>query len=334
MLTPPETGAYHLLKFILKRLLLFIPVLFGVLFIVFTINYFTPGDPVVAVIGIEHTQEQYDAMKAELGLDKPYLVQFFDYVKGVVTEFDLGTSYTNKRPVSEQILERMPLTLKLGTIGIVIAVVLGIPFGIISATKQYSFVDYSVTIFSLFFASMPNFWLALMLIMIFSLKLGWFPATGAATWRGWILPCVTLGLAPISTIARQTRSSMLEVIRQDYITTARAKGQTEHKIIWKHALGNAMIPIITVVGFMVSTIVGGSVIIENIFNFPGLGALMMSAVTNKDYPMIQGTVLVISVFVCVINLLVDIIYGLVDPRIRAQYLSAGKHKKKGKGVTV
>ena len=310
---------------------MFFPVLFGVLLIVFTINYLTPGDPVVAVIGIDYTQEQYDAMEAQLGLDKPYLVQFFDYVKGVVTKFDLGTSYTNQRPVSEQILERMPLTLELGTIGIVIAIILGIPFGIISATKQYSLVDYSVTIFSLFFASMPNFWLALMLIIIFSLKLGWFPATGAATWKGWILPCITLGLAPISTIARQTRSSMLEVIRQDYITTARAKGQTEHRIIWKHALGNAMIPIITVVGFMVSTIVGGSVIIENIFNFPGLGALMMTAVTNKDYPMIQGTVLVISVFVCFINLLVDIIYGFVDPRIKAQYLSGGKTRKKSKG---
>jgi len=320
-----------LLKFIFKRVLLFFPVLFGVLLIVFTINYLTPGDPVVAVIGIDYTQEQYDAMEAQLGLDKPYLVQFFDYVKGVVTKFDLGTSYTNQRPVSEQILERMPLTLELGTIGIVIAIILGIPFGIISATKQYSLVDYSVTIFSLFFASMPNFWLALMLIIIFSLKLGWFPATGAATWKGWILPCITLGLAPISTIARQTRSSMLEVIRQDYITTARAKGQTEHRIIWKHALGNAMIPIITVVGFMVSTIVGGSVIIENIFNFPGLGALMMTAVTNKDYPMIQGTVLVISVFVCFINLLVDIIYGFVDPRIKAQYLSGGKTRKKSKG---
>lgn len=320
-----------MLKFIFKRVLLFFPVLFGVLLIVFTINYLTPGDPVVAVIGIDYTQEQYDAMEAQLGLDKPYLVQFFDYVKGVVTKFDLGTSYTNQRPVSEQILERMPLTLELGTIGIVIAIILGIPFGIISATKQYSLVDYSVTIFSLFFASMPNFWLALMLIIIFSLKLGWFPATGAATWKGWILPCITLGLAPISTIARQTRSSMLEVIRQDYITTARAKGQTEHRIIWKHALGNAMIPIITVVGFMVSTIVGGSVIIENIFNFPGLGALMMTAVTNKDYPMIQGTVLVISVFVCFINLLVDIIYGFVDPRIKAQYLSGGKTRKKSKG---
>lgn len=320
------------MRFIVKRILWFIPVLLGVLWIVFTINYLTPGDPVIAILGVECTQEQYAAKEAELGLDQPYLVQFGNYIKGIVTEFDLGTSYTNKRPVGEQILERIPLTLKLGSIGILISVLIGVPFGIVSATKQYSLLDYSVTASSLFFASMPNFWLALMLILIFSHHLGWLPATGAASWKGWILPCITLGLSPISTITRQTRSSMLEVIRQDYITTARSKGMTEHDIVWKHALRNALIPIITVVGFMVSTIMGGSVIIENIFNFPGLGALMMTAINNKDYPMIMGAVLVISFFVCVINLVVDIIYAFVDPRIKAQYVSAKQKKSKTKGV--
>lgn len=316
-----------MLKFIGKRLLLFIPVLLGVLLIVFTISYFAPADPVYSIMGYNITQEQYDAKYEQLGLDDPFFVRFFDYVKDVVTKFDLGTSYQNKRAVSTQIGERLGVTVKLGVIGLAITVVLGIPFGIVSATRQNSILDYSVTVLSLFFASMPNFWLALMLVIILSLNLGWLPATGISSWKGWVMPCITLGMTPLAAVTRMTRSSMLEVIRQDYIRTAYAKGLAEREVIWKHAIRNAMIPVITTIGTMASMIFGGSVVIESIFNIPGLGMLMQTAITNADYPVVLGSVLIISFFVCLINLLVDLLYGFLDPRIKAQYTTGSKKKR-------
>ena len=315
-------------------MLLFIPVLIGVLFIVFTIEHFSPSDPVYSIMGLNITPEQYQAEYEKLGLDRPFFVQFFDYIGKLVTRFDLGVSYSNKRPVMAQILERCPATLKLGGISILITIALGLPFGIISATKQYSAVDYTVTVGALFFASMPNFWLGLMMVIIFALKLGWLPATGVATWRNWVLPCLTLGLSPIATVARMTRSSMLDVIRQDYIRTAHSKGITESRVIWKHALKNALIPVITIIGFMASMILAGSVVIEAIFGIPGLGMLMMTAINNADSPLIMGTVLFISVSVCVINLLIDIIYGFVDPRIKAQYYTGSGRKNRALAASV
>ena len=316
-----------MLKFLLKRILLFIPVILGVLFIVFTINFFTPADPVYAIMGMNITQEQYDAKYEDLGLGDPFLVRFFNYLRDILTGFDLGTSYQNKRPVTQQILERCAATLKLGLIGIGITVLLGVPIGIISAVRQYSVLDTSVTTLSLFFASMPNFWLALMMIILFSLVLKWLPATGIATWKHWILPCLTLGLGPIATVTRMTRSSMLDVIRQDYIRTALSKGLTELETIWGHALKNALIPVVTSVGYMASMIMGGAVVIEAVFSFPGLGGLMMIAITSADYPLILGSVFFVSLSVCVINLVVDLIYGFIDPRIRAQYSAGGKTRK-------
>ncbi len=314
-------------KFIIKRILWMIPIMLGVLLIVFTITHFTPGDPVVALLGSNYTQEQYDMKEAELGLDKPFPVQFLNYVKGVVTEFDLGTSYQTNRAVRDELFDRFPTTLALGVIGVVITVLVGVPFGIISATKQYSPLDYGVTTVALFFASMPNFWMALMMIILFSLQLKLFPATGLENWKSWVLPALALGLSPVATVTRMTRSSMLDVIRQDYIRTARAKGLSEGTIIRKHALKNGLIPVITVVGMQMSTIVAGSVIIENIFAIPGIGSLLMSAINAKNYPVIQGGVLLLSLSVCVMNLLVDLLYAFVDPRIRAQYTSGGRKKK-------
>lgn len=323
-----------MLKFIGKRLLLFIPVVLGVLFIVFTINCFTPSDLVYAILGMNVSEADYAAKAEELGLNDPFFVRFFNYVADIVTKGDLGKSYGNKRDVMEQILERCPKTLLLGAIGMLITVVIGIPCGIISATKQHSLLDYSVTGVSLLFASVPNFWLALMLVILFSKQLGWLPATGIKTWQGWILPCLTLGLGPLANVTRITRSSMLDVIRQDYIRTARAKGLTERQIIFKHALRNALIPVVTVVGFMLSMIMGGSAVIEGIFNFPGIGSMLMSAISTADYPLIQGSIVFISLFVCVINLLIDILYGFIDPRIKAQYSKPKKHSadqaRKGK----
>ena len=317
-----------MIRYIIKRILWMIPVLLGVTFIVFTINRMTPGDPIYALMGSNITQEQYDAKEAELGLDKPFLTQFAVYVKGIVVDHDLGTSYQTKRPVSTEIAERFMTTIKLGLLGVLVTVIIGIPFGIISATKQNSPLDYGVTTVSMFFAAMPNFWLALMMIILFAYRWPILPASGLTGWKSWILPVLAVGLSPVASVTRMTRSSMLEVIRQDYVRTARAKGLSEGVIIRKHALKNALLNVITVVGFQISMVMGGSVIIETIFTIPGLGTLMMAAINSNNYPVIQGCVFVIAVTVCVMNLLVDLVYGLVDPRVMAQYTGGGKKKKK------
>ena len=321
-------------KFILKRLLMMIPVLLGVMLIVFTLTHLMPGDPVENFLSNNYTQEQYDAKEAELGLDKPFFTQFFNYVKGIVTGFDLGTSYQSKRPVKTEILERIGTTLKIGLLGTLVTVILGVPFGIISATKQYSPLDYGITTLSVCLASMPGFWLALMLIIIFSLHLKWFPASGLASWKAYILPVASLGLMPVAAVTRMTRSSMLECIRADYIRTARAKGLKEGIVIRKHALRNALIPVVTLIGMQLSVIMGGSVVIETIFTIPGLGTLMMTAINTRDYPRIQGIVLVLSMTVCVMNLVVDIVYAAIDPRIKAQLFGSGGKRRRKKEEAV
>lgn len=302
----------------------------GVVLIVFTIDRFSPGDPVAAELGGTYTQEQYDAKKAELGLDRPFVVQFVDYVGGIVLRGDLGESFHTGLPVAKSIADRFPVTLKLAVISILIAICCGIPFGVISATRQNTILDRIVTVFSLVFAAMPGFWLALMLMIMFAINVKWFPAsyTAAAGWKAWVLPSLASGLSFIATITRMTRSSMLDVVRQDYITTARAKGQKEGVVIRRHALRNALIPIITTVGFQFGILIAGSVVVETIFNMQGLGSLMMTAINNKDYPVIEGCVLVLSALICIINLITDLAYGFADPRIMAQY-SGGRKKKKG-----
>ena len=317
-----------MIKFIIKRVLLMIPVLFGVVLIVFTINRMTPGDPTLTILGADAKPEAYAQLREELGLDDPFLVQFANYVKGIVTEFDLGTSYTTRRSVTEEIVERFPTTLKLGLIGVTITVLVGIPFGVISATKQGSPLDYTVTFISLFFASMPSFWLALMMMLFFSLQLKLLPASGLDSWLGYVMPCLALGLSPVATVTRLTRSSMLEVIRQDYIRTARAKGIGEMQVIVRHALRNALIPVITNVGIQLGHIMAGSVVIESIFGVAGIGTLMVTAINAKNYPVVQGCVLFLSMSVCVINLIVDLIYSAVDPRIMAQIIKRGGKKRK------
>ena len=330
-----------MVRFTLKRLLWMIPVLIGILFIVFTLSHFMPGDPVQNKLGTNYTQEQYDAMEHELGLDQPFLKQFWDYLVGVVTRFDLGTSYKSYRAVNTMIFERLGTTLKLGIFSSIVTIVISMPLGIISARKQYTPLDYSVTTISLIFASVPGFWLAMMMMILFALKLGWLPSSGIGSWKNYVMPVLAQGLMPLASITRMTRSSMLEVIRQDYIRTARAKGLPENKVIHRHALRNALIPVITVVGMQMSMIFGGSVVIETIFSMPGLGTLLMSSINGRDYPAIMGIVFVLSLSVCVINLLVDLVYAAVDPRIKAQFssensfgwiLALKKHAKRGKAA--
>ena len=313
-------------RYILRRIGMMIPVVLGVLLIVFVVNRMS-GDPIAAILGANATEEQYEAERHKLGLDRPLPVQFFDYIKGVVTRFDLGTSYSSRRPVSEEILKRFPTTLSLALISLVISSVFGIIFGIVCAINQNRKVDYIVTLAALVVSSLPAFWFALMLILLFAVNLGFLPATGLETWRHWVLPSVVLGLAPISNLCRTTRSSMLEVIRQDYIRTAKSKGISDNKVIFKHALKNALFPVITVFGFMASLSIGGQVVVETVFTIPGIGSYMMTAIGTKDFPAIQGTVIVLSLMVCCINLIVDICYGFADPRIRASYAQRKSGKK-------
>lgn len=311
-------------KYIIKRLLMMIFVIAGVIFVVFSIMRLTPGDPVASLLGVGYTQEQYDMLEAKLGLDKPFFAQLLSYYAGVLRG-DLGLSYNSMCPIAQELASRLPSTITLGLIGICITVIIGIPAGIISATKQYSAFDYVITVFALILSSMPNFWLALMLMLIFSATLGWLPASGVEHWYSWIIPSLAVGLGSVAGISRLTRSSMLDVVRQDYIRTARAKGVSEGNVIKKHALKNALIPIITMIGFQLSMIVGGSVIVESIFNIPGIGTYMMAGINSRDYPVVQACVLVLALSICVVNLLVDILYAFVDPRIKSQY--SGNRKK-------
>ena len=315
-----------MLSYILRRIGIMIPVLLGILLIVFAISRMS-GDPVSALLGGDATQEQIEAERDRLGLNDPLPVQFFNYVKNIITHFDLGTSYLSKRPVSEQIVKRLPTTLAITIISLIISSVVGITFGVISALNQNNKVDYILTVAALILASLPTFWFALMLILIVSVKLGWLPVSGLDSFKAWILPCIVSGLSPVSNLCRTARSSMLEVIRQDYIRTARSKGISENKVILKHALKNALFPVITVFGIIASFSVGGQVVVESIFSIPGIGAYMMESILNRDYPVVQGTVVVLSLLICVINLLVDIAYGFADPRIRARYTKQKKAKK-------
>lgn len=305
-------------KQILKNVLMVIPTILAVIFIIFTINYFTPGDPVAIFYDFDYTAEQYAEKAAEWGLDQPFLIQFFNYIKNIVTKFDFGYSYFSGNSVMSELSTRFPVSLKLGLISVLLTVVIGVPFGIISATRQYSVLDYGVTFVSLFFAAVPGFWLSMIMILIFSSRLGWLPSSGLTGWMCYIMPVIASSAQYIASVVRQTRSSMLEVIRQDYIRTARAKGVDERSVIWKHALRNALIPVVTLIGMQAGAVIAGSAIIEAVHSFPGMGSLMMTAINNKDYNTIQAVVLLLSGVVCLLNLLIDTIYVLIDPRVKTR----------------
>ena len=306
-------------KYVIKRLLITIPVLLGVMFIVFTIINFTPGDPASMILGESAPQEDIDRLNHELGYDQPFFVRFFDYVKGVVLEGDLGTSYRTNQPVLDEILSRFPYTVQLAVLSIVFSSLIGISVGILSAVKQYTLVDTASTVLAMVFSAVPGFWLALMLILIFSLTLGWLPSYDLDTAKSYILPTVTLALSGAASIVRLTRSTLLEVIRQDYIRTARAKGASERRIIWKHAMKNAMMPVVTSLGMTFGFQLGGTIIVETVFAVPGLGTHVINAIRNKDIPVVLGSTLFLSTLFCIVMLLVDLLYAFLDPRIKAKY---------------
>lgn len=318
-----------MLKYIGKRVLLMIPVVLGISFILFTIMEFSPGDPARIILGDYATQEQVDELREEMGLNDAFLVRYGRYVLNAA-QGDFGKSYRSNSPVVGEIAARFPVTLKISLMAIVIAVLIGIPVGIISAVKQYSFADILSTMAALLFTSIPAFWLGLLLIMFLSVQHHILPSVGSDTWKHLIMPSLSLAAAQMATIIRMTRSTMLEVIRQDYIRTAKAKGASSRRVVFHHAIKNALLPVITTVGLSVSNLLGGALIIENVFGISGLGTVMVNSVKSKDTPLLLGSVMFAAVVAGFVNLGVDVLYTYVDPRIKAQFVK--KTKRQGAGT--
>lgn len=306
-------------RYIFKRLLWMIPVVLAVTVLIFTIMYFTPGDPAAIILGSEATEMQIITKRREMGLDDPYIVRLLDYLRDVFLHLDFGKSYIQKTPVVTELFNRLPYTLTIAVICILLQTFIGTPLGIIAAVNRNNLGDRISMFIALFGISIPQFWVGLMLVLLFSVKLGLLPAYGIGGLKYYILPCLANSLPGIASQARQTRSSMLEVIRSDYIVTARAKGLSERAILYRHALPNALLPIITVLGNGFSMMLGGTIIVETVFAIPGVGTYMMNAISNRDYPVIQGSVIMLSIAFSIVMLLVDLTYAFVDPRIKSQY---------------
>ncbi|MGY4707226.1 nickel ABC transporter permease [Candidatus Bipolaricaulota sp. J31] len=302
-------------QYIIRRVLLIFPVLFGVALLVFSIIRLIPGDPAEAMAGPHATRELVERIRKDFGLDQPLHIQFFRFMAGLLRG-DLGRSIRTQRPVLLEIWERLPHTMELAAVSMLIATVFGMAAGIVSAAKPYSLFDHLGMFLALVGISMPVFWLGLMLMLLFSLKLGWLPAAGRGTLAHLVLPSVTLAAASMALIARMTRSSLLEVLRQEYIVTAKAKGLPERKVLFRHALKNALIPVITIIGLRFGTLLSGAVLTETVFAWPGVGRLMVDSISARDYPVVQGAVLVLALSFVFINLLVDLLYGVFNPRIR------------------
>jgi peptide/nickel transport system permease protein len=297
-----------------RRLLLAVPVLIGVSILVFAIIRFIPGDPARAIAGVHASPEYIEQVRGELLLDEGLHVQYYVYMNNLLRG-DLGRSTFTRRPVTVELRERFPNTMILAAVAMAIATLLGMSAGIVSATKRYSLFDNMSMLAALVGVAAPVFWLGVMFQLLFSVSLGWLPSGGIGTWKHLILPSLTLGLATAALIARITRSSMLEVLGQDYITTARSKGLVERVVTYKHALKNALIPVVTVMGLQFGTLLGGAVLTETVFSWPGIGRLMVDSILARDYPVVQGAVLLLAVFFVLINLVVDVVYAFLDPRI-------------------
>ena len=310
-----------MLKYIVKRLLWMIPVILGVLVIVFVLSEITPGDPVDNIVGTDATVEAREAAREAYGLNDPAPVRFFRYVWGIISRGDLGTSYSNGQPVAKEIAHRFPITIKLTLLSVFVALLIALPLGVLSAVKQYSWVDNVTMVGALFFVSVPQFWMALMMMLVFSVKLQILPASTSdlSNPLAWIMPVAMIGLNNVGNLARVTRSSMLEIIRQDYIRTARAKGQKHSAVIFKHGLRNALIPVIANVGNTIGVSLGGAVVAESIFSIPGVGQYMLNAINNRNWPAVQGGIIVLAASFSVVMLLVDLVYAFVDPRLKSQF---------------
>ena len=318
-----------MLKYIFKRILWMIPVLLGVILIIFTLLYFTRGDPASIFAGTDPTPEQMYEWREQYGLNDPYIVRLGNYLKQLIIDHNLGVSYQTGLSVSGEIWTRFKVTALLASLGVVFEVLFGVGMGVLAATHQNSPLDRIAMSAALIGASVPGFAVALLFSLIFALKLGWFPANGWGSLKYLVLPVFSNVISGSSGFARQTRSSMLEVIRSDYITTARAKGISGAKVVFKHELKSALIPIITIVGQNFGRALGGTVVMEQVFSIPGLGTYMVQAINARNYPVVQGSVLFLSLAFSIVMLLVDILYAVVDPRIRVRFTS-GRSRRPAK----
>ena len=301
----------------LTRLITSLVTLIGVVSLVFFLIHLIPGDPVEYILGDSARPADREALRSELGLDRPLPVQYADYLSGLI-RFDLGNSLHSKQPVSALLLERLPATLKLSLVAFLLAVLIALPLGVLAATRSGTVWDSGAMTLSLLGVSSPNFWLGPMLILLFSLWLGLTPVSGMEQPGSVVLPAITLGVSLAAILARMVRSSLLEVLGEDYIRTARAKGVSEQRIVWRHALGNALLPVITLLGLQFGALLAGSVITEKVFSWPGIGLLLIDAIQQRDYPVVQGTVLLIAVSYLIVNRLTDLLYRVVDPRVRLE----------------
>lgn len=313
-------------RYIVKRVLLLIPIMLGVLIIVFTLKNIMPGDPVDMILSLDASAEERALKREELGLNEPIPVQFARYVGGIVTRLDFGSSYKTNQPVFTELMQRFPITLKLALGSVLLGTLLAIPLGVMSAVRQYTWLDNLVLVISMLAVSIPGFWLSLMLLSLFSVKLGILPALYDGSIKSWVMPIMVIALSSLSGLTRITRSSMLEVIRSDYVRTARAKGQTERKVIINHALRNALVPILAAVGISLGIQLGGALIIETIFGMPGIGKYITDAISQRNFPAVQGGVILLAFVFTLVNLLVDISYTFVDPRLKDTIFAAKKKK--------
>lgn len=305
-------------RYVIKRLLLLIPVLLGVIFIVLLIMSFTPGDPASLLLGQDAPEEAIVQLNTELGYYDSLPVKYVKYIWNAL-HGDFGLSYRTQKPVFEEIISRFPVTLKLAFFSIILTAIMGIPLGIISAVKKYKPIDMICTSFAMVFASLPRFWLGLLLILLFSVNLKLLPSNGVGSWRHFVLPIFTLAAPTAANILRLTRSTMLETIRQDYVRTARAKGASEKLIIFRHELKNALLPVITALGVEFGMLLGGAILIETVFSMSGISTLMITSIRMKDTPQVTASIIFFAVLVCITMLIVDLIYAFIDPRIRSKY---------------
>ena len=314
-----------MVKYILKRLLMMIPIIIGISLLIFFVMSLSPGDPARLILGENVPQEEVDQLREEMGLNDPLVVQYGNYVANALRG-DLGESYRTGLSVTDEIVARYPNTMKLATGAVMIAIVLGIPIGVISAIKQYTLIDNISMMVSMVLTSMPGFWYGLMLMLVFALKLGWFPAAGSKSPIYFVLPCFTLACNTFALIVRMTRSAMLEEIRQDYVRTARAKGVKPLRVTMRHSLRNALLPIITVAGMQYGILLGGAVVIESVFSISGLGTLIVNSVKMKDTPMVMAAIMFIAIVSGLVNLGVDVLYTFIDPRLKSRYAKVKRRK--------
>lgn len=304
-----------MLKFILSRLLSAAVVVIGVSSLVFFLIHLVPGDPVEVMLGESAQPADRAALRHALGLDQPVPVQLFNYFNGLL-HFDLGTSLHSQRPIAEVMLERMPATLELAVAALLVAVVIAFPLGVLSAVRKDTTLDHGARVISLLGISIPHFWLGPLLILIFSLWLGWLPVSGREGFASLVLPALTLGTALAAILSRMVRATLLETLNEDYIRTARAKGLSEYTVVLHHALRNALLPVITVLGLQLGALLGGAIVTEMVFSWPGLGQLTIEAIHRRDYPVVQACILLISVTYVLVNTLTDLAYVWLDPRVR------------------